>query len=165
MKGRQRQTLGVSLTGCTGRLCERLPGPGARGTLQVADNGALVFVLRQRPVTFRKGMPGVPRRESVVVAHHDLGTLSGSLGYVGSWWNAMVACTLEVGLTGGPDEGAVFRSLGRENELGGSDRYALVCEVFAFARHLTERRAEMGLPLVELSGITNRSSLLDWWFT
>jgi hypothetical protein len=57
--------------------------------------------------------------------------------------------------------GAVFRT----KKLGNSDRYALVREVFAFARHLAERREEMGLPLVELSGITNRTSLRDWWFT
>ena len=167
MRGKTRETLEVELGGCTGRLCEHLPEPGTRGTLHVAEDGALVFALAraQQGVSFlSNGTPVIaPRRDPVVVAHHDLGTLSGSLGWDGSgWWNAWVACTLEVGLIGGPDESAVFRRrAGRGSELGGFERYALVSEVFAFARHLAERRAEMGLPLVELSGITNRSTWLD----
>ena len=154
--------LNVTLAFISGTLAERLPPPNTSGWLRVADNGALLFESGHTAVSFSvRGVPTFASQEALVVAHHDLGSLSGSLQWTGRGLGRHRVCSLEVGLISTQPAGCA-----RFDYWAGSDRdarpYEKVSEVFAFARHLATRRAEVGLHPVELASITNAGGWLDY---
>ena len=161
----RKSTLCVTLTHASGALIDRLPAPSIFGTLRVAEDGALCFALVGEAISLSAtGALRIPTGQAAlaasVVAHHDLGWLSGHLRWTGRGRTTNRVCTLEVGLLGaGPQACARF-----DYEVGydrASRPYERVCEVFAFARHLEDSRAALGLPHVELGGIRNSGTWRD----
>ncbi len=164
----RKSTLCVRLTHASGALIDRLPAPSIFGTLRVAEDGALCFAPVGEEISFSAisaiGALRIPTGQATlaasVVAHHDLGGLSGHLRWTGRGRTTNRVCTLEVGLLGaGPQACARFDykvGYGRD-----SRPYERVCEVFAFARHLEDSRAALELPHVELGGIRNSGTWRD----
>jgi len=153
--GHSGRTMPVVLEWTSGQVDPRLQKVGADGWLEIAEDASLVFTPKfPRAPDEGLGIRQVPGLSSVIAAD-DVAALNMDFGRIALRPDGTLihpGCIFEVTLTGG-DDTARFAA-GQDDGWGWGFLFGSLsrsADVSYFARQLCRKRAELGLPEIEVT--------------